>query len=299
MPTPGPAKRSPLMKNSPFEKLAPRAVETGNDALKEARQIAIDRIDTNPRQPRRTFNETSLSELAADIRQRGILQPPIVRPVEGGRYEIVVGERRYRAAKQAGLESIPVLVRDLSDQEAEITSLIENIQRENLNLSDEVNYFQMLKTKYDYSIREIADEVAHKSHGYVEVRLKLAEHPEVLRLVESQKLGLQQANMLMRLGAAALQTELAKVKTSSEKSQSVFSKDTKLEKSQSKPAEPKPAGVKTAARLAKLITAFSWEIEKVTAHFEKGKPADKQIIIDSIENLENDLADLKRRLKGR
>ena len=170
-----PGKRKPLIKQSPlnsFQKLTARTDESGNEALKEARQIAIDLIDPNPRQPRQTFNDESLKELADDIRERGILQPPIVRPVGADRFEIVVGERRYRASKMAGLKSIPVLVRDLDDQDAEITSLIENIQRENLSLSDEANYFNMLKDKYGYSISDIAVNVAHKSRSYVDVRLQ-------------------------------------------------------------------------------------------------------------------------------
>ena len=233
MSTPARSKRAPLIQQSPFEKLARSTGETGNDDLKEARQIALEKIVTNQLQPRSYFNDERLQELAQDIEARGILQPLIVRKIEGDRYEIVAGERRYRAAKLANLKSVPVLVRDLDDEQAEITSLIENIQRENLNLSDEVRYFHMLKTKYDYSIREIAEEV-HKSAGYVDVRLKLAENQAVLKLVETDQVGLQKANELVRMAAPELEKELKRIESLPKNSQSVFSKDTLPKNSQSK-----------------------------------------------------------------
>ncbi len=290
-----------LLKDSPFSRLAQRTVETGNEALKEARQIDITRIDTNPRQPRRNFNAQNLAELSQDIAARGILQPPIVRPIAGSnRFEIVVGERRYQAARQAGLKVIPVLVRDLDDQEAEVTSLVENIQREDLTLPDEVNYFKMLQTKYDYSIREIAEEVAHKSASYVEVRLKLADFPEVLALVVSRKLGLQEANLLMR-DKSTLRQKLEQLKTSLEKSQSVFSKDTKLKNSQiSEKGKPDTTGPYKglAAAMSKPFQDMIQGIHLVTRRLDVGRVAeeDRQSLLSQLDELEQEILQLKRRL---
>jgi ParB/RepB/Spo0J family partition protein len=289
-----------LLKESPFQKLAQRTVDTGDEALKEARQIDISKIATNPRQPRRNFDAAALGELAQDIAARGILQPPIVRPIRGtDRFEIVVGERRYQAARQAGLKNIPVLVRDLDDQEAEITSLVENIQRENLSLGDEAGYFKMLQTKYDYSIGDIADEVAHKSRSYVEVRLRLAEYPLVLELVEANKLGLQEANLLLR-DKEHLQENLGKLKESLKNSQSVFSKDTMLENSQKKAQkESRPKPVETGgSRLARPFLNFAKELKSVARKLDKVEAAEKEALLTSIEDLEREIAVIKSHLTG-
>lgn len=100
--------------------------------------MAVSNLRPGQGQPRREFNDHSLSELAESIRQRGVLQPLLVRPVQGG-FEIVAGERRWRAAQLAGLPEVPVLIRELSDQEARHLALIENLQREDLNMVDEVD----------------------------------------------------------------------------------------------------------------------------------------------------------------
>lgn len=100
--------------------------------------LPVDALQPNPRQPRRFFGAESLEQLAQSLRQQGVLQPLMVRPVGPGRYEIVYGERRWRAAQQAGLASVPVIVRDLSPEEVDVVSAVENLQREDLNRFDEV-----------------------------------------------------------------------------------------------------------------------------------------------------------------
>lgn len=106
--------------------------------------LPVELLVPNPRQPRRSFDEAGLGQLAESIRERGVLQPLLVRPLEEGRYEIVYGERRWRAARRAGLEAVPVMVRALEDEEAEIVAAVENLQREDLNRYDEVTSKLML-----------------------------------------------------------------------------------------------------------------------------------------------------------
>jgi ParB family chromosome partitioning protein len=103
----------------------------------DLRSLPVELIAPNPRQPRRAFDEAALEGLAASLRERGVLQPVLVRPIAGGTYELVAGERRWRAAQLAGLESIPALVRDRDDAEALETALIENMAREDLNPVEE------------------------------------------------------------------------------------------------------------------------------------------------------------------
>lgn len=113
----------------------PQDVEVG-----EVQHLPINALQPNPRQPRRFFNEERLRALAESIREEGVLQPLMVRPLEGGQFEIVYGERRWRAARLAGLPSVPARVRTLTDAQVELLAAIENLQREDLNRYDEVSY---------------------------------------------------------------------------------------------------------------------------------------------------------------
>ncbi|MCL4761473.1 MAG: ParB/RepB/Spo0J family partition protein, partial [Burkholderiales bacterium] len=115
------------------------------DAL---RTVAIDRLRPGRYQPRTRMDEVSLDELAASIREQGVMQPSLVRPVDGGRYEIIAGERRWRAAQRAGLAEVPVLVKDVPDQAALALALIENIQREDLNPLEEAHGLQRLIAEF-------------------------------------------------------------------------------------------------------------------------------------------------------
>jgi ParB family chromosome partitioning protein len=197
-PDKSPVAKRKLIKESPFARLTQRTEETGEEALRDARLVNINRITSNPNNPRRNFSDKTLLELSSDIKARGILHPPIVRPV-GDRYEIVVGERRFRAARLAGLTQIPVLVQDLSDEESKIISLVENIQREDLTFEDEARYFSILQKEYSYSIRDIA-KLVNKSKSYVDARLTLLKHPDIMYQVQQQKLGLHEATLLARMG---------------------------------------------------------------------------------------------------
>lgn len=141
---------------------------TGAD---EVQQIAVHLIVPNPYQPRRVFAEEELAELAASIRQHGLIQPVTVRP-RSGRYELVVGERRLRAAKLAGLTEIPALVKEWSDQEAMEVALIENLQREDLNPMEEAAAFAQLQEHLGLTQEGLAERVG-KSRPYVANTLRL------------------------------------------------------------------------------------------------------------------------------
>jgi len=195
-----PSRKPSLIKESPFARLTQRTENVGEEALKAARLVDISRIQGNPNNPRKSFDEKALRELTADIKAHGILHPPIVRAVDNG-YEIVVGERRYRAAKAAGMTQLPVIIQELSDSDARIISLVENIQREDLSFEDEARYFEILNKEYKYSLRQIA-ELVNKSKSYVDARLTLLKHPAILQQVQDQKLGLHEATLLARMGVA-------------------------------------------------------------------------------------------------
>jgi ParB/RepB/Spo0J family partition protein len=152
--------------------------ETGT-RLPGARLMPIEMIQPNPWQPRQHADPTRMSELIADVEARGILEPIIVRPSEGEGYEVVAGERRYRAAIAAGLTEVPVIVRvDMTEAEAREAALVENLLREDLDIEDEARF---IKALYDEkkSLRAVGDAI-HKSYQYVNRRLKLLEDPAAL-----------------------------------------------------------------------------------------------------------------------
>ncbi len=120
------------------------------------RTLPLDKINPNPKQPRRDFSETALDELAHSIRQKGVLQPIVVSPSEGGSYEIIAGERRWRAAARAGLKDIPVVIRGGTEAEKFELALIENLQRENLNPIEQAFGYQRLQDEFQMTQEAIA-----------------------------------------------------------------------------------------------------------------------------------------------
>jgi ParB/RepB/Spo0J family partition protein len=140
-------------------------------SLAGAMEVLVELLEPNTQQIRTEFNEVELKELAADIKERGILQPLIVRGGSEGKYQIIAGERRYRAAKLAGLKRVPVVLKEMDDKEARIAQLVENVQRTNLSDQDEQRFYLELQNEYNLSVQKIADMV-HKSRGYVRNRIE-------------------------------------------------------------------------------------------------------------------------------
>jgi len=172
----------------------------GVEELDNARSIAIVQLSANPYQPRKTFDETALTELADDIAEHGILQPLLVRPhpQERGRYQIAAGERRWRAARVAGLTQVPCIERDMDDDAMERLALVENVQRTNLDPLDEAHAYQRLMDRFDVSLRDLAATV-HKHHEYIAQRLRLIKEPRIEALVRDDKMKPSTAQELVRV----------------------------------------------------------------------------------------------------
>lgn len=141
--------------------------------------LPVAQIDPHPEQPRRRFDEDALDELAASIAARGLLQPIVVRPV-GARYQIVAGERRWRAAQRAGIEQVPVIVRDFDDAATLEVALLENIQRQDLNAIEEAEGYRRLIGEYGHS-QEALGRLVHKSRSHVANLLRLLDLPDGVR----------------------------------------------------------------------------------------------------------------------
>jgi len=143
----------------------------------ELLHIPIDAIHANPRQPRRRFEPEATSGLAASLRHEGILQPVVVRPRAAGGYELIAGERRWRAAREAGLETLPSLVRHVDDRETLLLALVENVAREDLSPVEEARAYATLVDEFELSLGEVAERVGRSKPG-VSNRLRLLELPE-------------------------------------------------------------------------------------------------------------------------
>ncbi len=229
----------------------------GLDRNTEAFYLPLEQLEANPQQPRQTYDPDKEAEMIESVKERGILQPLIVRPFRDGVYQIVAGERRYRAAKALGLEKVPVIISRLNDKEVPIISLAENLQRADLNPADEQRFFQMLINQHNYSANDVAD-LIHKSPGYVKNRLY-----------------------------GTLQTlQASEQKTDSDISNNSSSQDTSLDKSQSKHKSP---------RTFQPDNAFKFMTKKLieTGEFLEKLPASD---LETTEAIRHNLAQLKEQI---
>ncbi|HBO12991.1 MAG TPA: chromosome partitioning protein ParB [Halieaceae bacterium] len=169
----------------------------------ELRTIPVDLIQRGKYQPRRDIEPESLQELADSIKAQGLMQPIVIRPISDKRYEIIAGERRWRAAQLAGLGEIPALVRDVTDEATIAMALIENIQREDLNPIEEAVALQRLQQEFDLTQQEVAEAVG-KSRSTVANLLRLMSlEPEVRTLLEHGDLDMGHARCLLSLAGPA------------------------------------------------------------------------------------------------
>ena len=162
------------------------------------KQIPLAQIAPNPDQPRKTFTESELSDLAASIREKGVLQPILLRAVSGRpyMYEIVAGERRFRASKLAGLTEIPALIKQITPENAMEIALIENVQRENLNPIEESNAYKNIMEKCGYELSDVARLIG-KSESYIRNIMRLDTlPPDVKEMVEQGKISASHARTI-------------------------------------------------------------------------------------------------------
>ncbi len=180
-----------------------------------ARELPIDRIRPNPRQPRKRFDEEEIADLAASIRQSGVLQPLIVREEKDGSFTLVAGERRWRAARKAGLERVPVTVRKLTDDQMLAIALVENLQRDDLSPLETARGFRTLIRDFGLTQAEVAERVG-KPRSSVANFLRLLELPdEVQQLLDARTLEMGHGRALAGLEDRALAVRLAQQAASS------------------------------------------------------------------------------------
>jgi ParB family chromosome partitioning protein len=199
---------------APTEEAAPTPVVVGGDTAGkpqalDLKEIPIDKISPNPHQPRKQIDDHALDELVASIKELGIVQPIMVRP-SGDGYELVVGERRWRASTKAGMKTIPAIVRNSTNTESLEMALVENIQRENLNAIEEALAYRQLIDDFEISQNDIAKRVG-KDRATVANTLRLLQlPPEVQRMVVSADITSGHARSLLALQGDSFQGKLAR-----------------------------------------------------------------------------------------
>jgi ParB family transcriptional regulator, chromosome partitioning protein len=267
-------------------------VQHEDDSLDDSLQyFPLDMVQPGKYQPRVDMSQESLDELADSIKAQGLVQPIVVRPINGGRYEIIAGERRWRASKLAGLDSVPALVRDVSDRRAIAMALIENIQRENLNPMEEANALHRLREEFSMTHQEAAEAVG-RSRAAVSNLLRLRNlNDDVKRLVENCDLEMGHARALLAL-EAELQSETAN--NIVEKGLSVRETE-QLIRRLSKPDTEKPQ--KSAAVLEEINNVETLIKEKLGSGFAvKHSASGKGKLVIDYSNVE-ELNKLVKRLK--
>ncbi len=169
----------------------------------ELRQIPIDQLQRGKYQPRTHMNTEALEELAASIKAQGVVQPIVVRPLAAGNYEIVAGERRWRASQLAGLETVPAVVRKIPDEAAIAIALIENIQRENLNPVEEANAFTRLIDEFHMTHQQVAEAVGRSRAAVTNLLRLLMLNADVRELLENARMDMGHARALLALEGKA------------------------------------------------------------------------------------------------
>jgi ParB family transcriptional regulator, chromosome partitioning protein len=202
------AKRGGLGTN--LDALIPTSLTVGGNEVAQQNEVSIDSISPNPKQPRTVFNEEAMAELVASIKEIGILQPPVVRQTSAGRYELVMGERRFRAAKLAGLRSIPVIIRQTPDNELLREALIENIHRSQLNPLEEAAAYTQLLQDFNCTHDELAQKLG-RSRPLISNTMRLLNLPaSVQSRVASGVISAGHARALLGLSNEAEIDRLAK-----------------------------------------------------------------------------------------
>ena len=257
--------------------------------------LRLSSIEPNKDQPRKQFDEDALMELADSIRQHGVIQPLLVRPLDNGMYQLVAGERRWRASRMAGLMEVPVVIRDLSDHEAMEIALIENLQRKDLNVIEEALGYQQLMDKYNMTQEKVAERVG-KSRPAVANALRLLNLPEqVIDMVKAGEVTAGHARALLKLDDEGEIIDIAKKIQKGRYSVRDVEKITAKKKEETKEVKEKTESVWQNSFYKEMELALATELGrkvKVTVS-EKGNGS---IELDFLSK--EDLADIAARLTG-
>ncbi len=189
------------------EALSP--IRMNESASKEFMRLPIEKLVPNREQPRKKFSAEELKDLSASIKSKGLIQPIVARPIEKGMYQIIAGERRWRASQQAGLDKVPVIIKEANPQEVLELALIENIQRHDLNPIEEAEAYYLLSEKYNLTQKDIAEKVGKDRTSVANTMRILGLCREVREMVKDNQIQLGHAKAILGLEDASQQKRLA------------------------------------------------------------------------------------------
>ena len=268
----------------------------GDDVLKTettgSLSLPISQVESCSSQPRKHFDEASLAELAASIQEHGIIQPLTVRKLASGYYQIIAGERRWRAARLAGLSEVPVIVIEADDRKAAELAMIENLQREDLNPMEEAAGFQSLIETYHMTQEEAATRVGKSRSAVTNALRLLSLTPSVRKLVEEGKLSAGHARALLPLSPAVQESAAAAVVSGglSVRQTEALAKRLSAEK---KPEKPAPTGVYYTAEAQKDLSSKLGRGVKIVNGRKKGRIELEYYGLDDLNDLLEALALLR------
>ena len=268
----------------------------GDDVLKPesggALYLPISQVESCSSQPRKSFDEAALAELADSIRTHGIIQPLTVRRLASGYYQIIAGERRWRAARLAGLQEVPVIVIEADDRKAAELAMIENLQREDLNPIEEAAGFQSLMETYHMTQEEAASRVGKSRSAVANALRLLSLMPPVAKLVEEGKLSAGHARALLPLSPALQENAAGAVISGglSVRQTEALAKRLSLEKPEKAPA---PKGIDYAAEAQKELSSKLGRGVRIVTGRKKGRIELEYYGIDDLNDLLEALAMLR------
>ena len=268
----------------------------GDDVLKTettgSLSLPISQVESCSSQPRKHFDEASLAELAASIQEHGIIQPLTVRKLASGYYQIIAGERRWRAARLAGLSEVPFIVIEADDRKAAELAMIENLQREDLNPMEEAAGFQSLIETYHMTQEEAATRVGKSRSAVTNALRLLSLTPSVRKLVEEGKLSAGHARALLPLSPAVQESAAAAVVSGglSVRQTEALAKRLSAEK---KPEKPAPTGVDYTAEAQKDLSSKLGRGVKIVNGRKKGRIELEYYGLDDLNDLLEALALLR------
>lgn len=248
-------------------------------------EVNIADIEPDKNQPRKVFDEEKLSELAASIKEHGVITPLIVAPIEDGRYKIIAGERRWRAARKAGVKKLPVVIKEVSQKEAAEIALIENLQREDLNVIEEAKGYESLKKEFSMTQDEIAKRVGKSRPVVANAMRLLTLGKEIVAMLEAGEISPGHGKVLLSVEDKEKRLELAIA--CKEKNLSVRELEAAIKKLNA-PEKPKKEKDINIAALEKRITETIGRKVKISGSANKGKLT---IEYTSLEDL-NSISDI-------
>ena len=286
---------APKKKNGLGKGLDALFIDNSTEDVKSAVKLGINDIEPNRDQPRKHFDEAALSELADSIALHGVIQPLLVRPISDGGYQLIAGERRWRASRLAGLTEVPVVIREMTDSEAMELALIENLQREDLNPIEEAEGYKLLMDTYSLTQEEAAERVG-KSRPAVANAMRLLSLPkEVLDLIKEGRISSGHGRTLLGLNDKSMMLKLCKEIEEKQISVRQLESIIKTLNNPKKDKDENPKKVKRDPYFDECELAIRQELgRKATINVNKGNKGTLEIEFFSKEDLQSILETLAK-----